>query len=100
MAQHFVETVEDGAIEANAEIVAAAIRSRANNGRRLIVVSVSKSGAEVATALTRLGASGTSEVAAWVNIAGTLQGSPLADESLLQMEEVIEIGRASCRERV
>ena len=89
MAQHFVETVEDGAIEANAEIVAAAIRSRAKNGRRLIVVSVSKSGAEVATALTRLGASGTSEVAAWVNIAGTLQGSPLADESLLQMEEVI-----------
>lgn len=88
-AQHFVETVEDGAIEANAEIVAAAIRARSQSGRRLIIVSVSKSGAEVASALTRLGPSGTSSVAAWVNVVGTLQGSPLADESLLQLEDVV-----------
>jgi hypothetical protein len=89
LAEHFVETIEDGTVETNAEIVAAAIHARAQRGRRLILVSVSKSGAEVALALTRLGNGGTSSVAAWVNIAGTLQGSPLADESLLQWEDMI-----------
>jgi hypothetical protein len=89
LAEHFVETIEDGTIEANAEIVAAGIRARARHGRRLILVSVSKSGPEVALALTRLGNGGTSSVAAWVNIAGTMQGSPLADESLLQWEDMI-----------
>ena len=84
---HFIETVEDGAIEANAEIVAAAIRARSQSGRRLILVSVSKSGAEVAAALTRLGPGGAGSVAAWVNVVGTLQGSPLADESLQQWED-------------
>jgi hypothetical protein len=88
IAQHFVETVEDGTIEANAEMIANAIRARSRTGRRLILVSVSKSGPEVALALTRLGPGETGRVAAWVNIAGTLQGSPLADDSLLQLEEV------------
>jgi hypothetical protein len=88
-AQHFLETVEDGAIEANAEIVAAGIRARARTGRRLILVSVSKSGPEVALALTRLEPGATSSIAAWVNIVGVLQGSPLADENLLQLEEVV-----------
>jgi hypothetical protein len=89
IAQYFVETIEDGAIETNAEIVLSAIRARSQGGRRLVLVSVSKSGAEVALALTRLGSAGTGSVAAWVKIAGTLQGSPLADESLLQLEDVV-----------
>src|SRR6266508_2558120 len=55
LAHYFVETVEDGAIEANADLVAAAIRARGQTGRRMIVVSVSKSGPEFALALTRLG---------------------------------------------
>jgi hypothetical protein len=82
LARHFVETDEDGAIEANAELVVAAIRARVHTGRRLIVVSASKSGPEVALALTRLGPTETRHVGAWVNIVGTLQGSPLADGSL------------------
>ncbi len=82
----FVETVEDGVIEANAEIVMSAIRARARSGRRMILVSVSKSGPEVALALTRLEPGETSAVAAWVNIAGTLQGSPLADDESFQLE--------------
>ena len=89
LTHHFVETVEDGAIEVNAEIVAAAIQQQARAGRRLILASVSKSGAEVALALSRLGPTETDHVVAWVNIAGTLQGSPLADEGLLQFEELI-----------
>jgi hypothetical protein len=85
----FIETSEDGTIEANSEIVAAALRARAAHGRRLILVSVSKSGAEVAEALTRLGADGARRVAAWVNIAGILQGSALADEGLAQWQDWI-----------
>ncbi len=85
---HFVATIEDGAIERNAEIVAAAIRGRSSMGRRLIIVSVSKSGPEVALALTKLGEVNSRRVAAWVNIVGTLQGSALADDGLLQLEEL------------
>ena len=89
LAGHFVETDEDGAIEANADVVAGAIRSRAQRGRRLIVVSASKSGPEVALALTRLGPTETRHVAAWFNIVGTLQGTPLADKRLWQLKDQI-----------
>ena len=39
-------------METNADLVAAAIRDRMQSGRRLIVISASKSGPEVALALT------------------------------------------------
>lgn len=80
---HFVETDDDGAIEANADLVIAAIRARAQTGRRLILVSASKSGPEVALALTKLGLAESRHVAAWINIVGALQGTPMADERLL-----------------
>jgi hypothetical protein len=80
---HFVETVEDGAVETNADIVAAAIVARARSGRRLILISASKSGPEVALALTRLGNTATRHVVAWINTVGALQGTPLTDEQLL-----------------
>jgi hypothetical protein len=69
LACHFVETQDDGAIEANADLVAGAIRARAKSGRRLIVFSASKSGPEVALALTRLGPAATRHVAAWIKCA-------------------------------
>ena len=80
---YFVETIDDGPIESNAEIVMAAISARATSGRRLIVVSASKSGAEVALALTRLGPARTRHVAAWINAVGALQGTPTVDDNLL-----------------
>ena len=86
---HFVETQDDGAIEANADLVAAAIRARVQSGRRLIVISASKSGAEVALALTRLGPAETRHVAAWINTVGVLQGTPLVDEPLFQELEFL-----------
>ncbi|MDH3443502.1 MAG: hypothetical protein OEN50_06225 [Deltaproteobacteria bacterium] len=87
---HFVETDEDGAIEANADLVLAALLARARSGRRAIIVSASKSGAEVGLALTKLGILASRQVAAWVNIVGTLQGTPLADVKLWQeMEDLI-----------
>lgn len=90
IAHRFVETDEDGAIEANADLVAAAIGQPAAGGRRLIVVSASKSGPEVALALTRIGAAAAGHVAAWINIVGTLQGTALADNGLwYQLEDLI-----------
>jgi hypothetical protein len=86
---HFVETQDDGAIEANANLVAAAIRGRAQSGRRLIIISASKSSPEVALALTRLGPAETRHVAAWINTAGVLQGTPLVGEPLFQELEFL-----------
>jgi hypothetical protein len=80
---YFVETQDDGPVEANADLVAAAIRARAQSGRRLIIISASKSGPEVALALTRLGPAETRHVAAWINAVGALQGTPLVDDRLL-----------------
>jgi len=85
----FVETDEEGTVEANADLVIAAIRARAQSGRRLILVSASKSGPEVALALTRLGPAETRHVAAWINTVGALQGSPMADERLAPELEYI-----------
>jgi len=85
----FVETDEEGTVEANADLVIAAIRARAQSGRRLILVSASKSGPEVALALTRMGPAETRHVAAWINTVGALQGSPMADERLAPELEYI-----------
>ncbi|HEY7163798.1 MAG TPA: hypothetical protein VIB79_04505 [Candidatus Binatia bacterium] len=78
-----VDTIDDGPIETNAEIVMAAISARATSARRLILISASKSGAEVALALTRLGPARTRHVAAWINAVGALQGTPLVDDKLM-----------------
>jgi hypothetical protein len=77
---YFVETQDDGTVEANADLVAAAIRARAPSGHRLIIVSASKSGPEVALALTRMEPGETRHVAAWINTVGALQGTLLVDE--------------------
>lgn len=94
LTSHFVETDDDGAVEANADLVIEAIRARAQSGRRLIVVSASKSGSEVALALTRLGPAESRHVAAWINTVGALQGSPMADEHLAPELEYI-VGNVS-----
>jgi hypothetical protein len=86
---HFVETSDDGPIESNAEIVIAAIRARAQSGHRLIIISASKSGPEVALALTKLGPAETRHVATWINAVGALQGTPLIDDDVLPELEFI-----------
>ena len=86
---HFVETQDDGAIETNANLVAAAIQDRSLSSRRLIIVSASKAGSEVALALTRLGPAKTAHVAAWINVVGVLQGTPLVNEHLFRELEFL-----------
>ncbi len=85
----FVETSDDGPVESNAEIVMKAIRARAQSGKRLIIVSASKSSAEVALALTKLGPAETRHVAAWINTVGALKGTPLIDDNVLPELEFI-----------
>src|SRR5262244_4436788 len=85
---HFVETQDDGAVEANADLVAAAIRAHAESGRRLIILSASKSSSEVALALTKLGPAETRHVASWINAMGALQGTPLVDDRLFPDMEI------------
>lgn len=75
-----VATVENGSVEENAAIVAAAVRRHAAAGRTLILLSASKGGAEVAEALGHLLRPGEARaVRAWVNVGGLLRGTPLAD---------------------
>lgn len=74
-----VETDENGAVEDNAAVTARAISDHAAAGRDLIVVSASKSAAEVGLALSQLGPAAAARVRGWLNVVGILRGSPLAD---------------------
>jgi hypothetical protein len=74
---------ESDSVEDNAAAIAAAVRAARSDNAPVIVVSASKSGAEAALALSRLlTPEETTGVAAWVNIAGALHGTPLADAAL------------------
>lgn len=79
VANRLVPTIENGTVEANAAIVAAELRAL-GRGERVILVSASKGGPEVAHALGRLlEPEATRPVRAWINIGGLLRGTPLAD---------------------
>jgi hypothetical protein len=83
VANDLVRIDENGRVDDNAETVAAAIRLHASTGRRIVLVSASKSGAEVALALGReLTAAETRPVVAWLSIGGVVRGSPFADRML------------------
>jgi len=74
---------EDGVVEDNAALIATALRQPAAPGRKRILVSTSKSGGEVALAAGGLlGPEELASVAAWINIGGLIQGTPLVDLGL------------------
>src|SRR5262245_7516074 len=75
-------TGESDSVEANAAIIVETIRTMACASGPLVIVSASKSGAEAALALTGLTPAESACVAAWINIAGALGGTPLADAAL------------------
>lgn len=78
-----IETDENGSVESNAEIIADALRRLQQEGREVLVVSGSKSGAEVAVALGDvLPPEESTHVLAWLSIGGVHQGSPFADWAL------------------
>lgn len=78
-----IETDQSGSVEANAATIAQAVRESEPYGRGLILVSSSKSGAEVALALSRLlTPEESARVAGWLNVGGALHGTPHADAAL------------------
>lgn len=82
MSNRLIETDESGSVEDNAKRIAAAVRESEN--QRILIVSASKGGPEVAHAVGRLlEPEETRSVVAWINIGGLLGGTPLADQALL-----------------
>jgi hypothetical protein len=77
-----VASGESDSVEDNAAAIAAAVRAMDIPRGRIILVSASKSGAEALLALSQLTPQESARVAAWVNIAGALRGTPLADKTL------------------
>ena len=77
-----VASGESDSVEDNAAAIVAAVRAMEHPRGRIILVSVSKSGAEAALALSQLTPEESTRVAAWVNIAGAIHGTPLADKTL------------------
>lgn len=82
IANVLIATRESASVEDNAAAIADAVRG-VGGADGVILVSASKSGAEVALALSRvLTPAESARVVAWVNIVGALAGSPLADSAL------------------
>jgi hypothetical protein len=79
---HLIESGESDSVEDNAAVIVRAIRETGCEDGSIIVVSASKSGAEAALALSGLTSDEAACVAAWINIAGALRGTPLADSAL------------------
>jgi hypothetical protein len=74
---------ESASVEDNAAAIAETVREIGCREGALILVSTSKSGAEVALALARLlTPDETTCVAGWLNSGGALAGTPLADAAL------------------
>lgn len=74
---------ENGSVEHNGDLIAEQLNRLSRSERKIILVSASKGGPEVALALTQLHRTGLDHgVKAWVNIGGTLRGSALADKAL------------------
>ena len=79
---HLIESGESDSVEDNAAVIVRAIRETGCEDGPIVVVSASKSGAEAALALSGLTPDEAACVAAWINIAGALRGTPLADSAL------------------
>ena len=78
-----VETAENGTVEANAGIVAQALRQARELDRPVVLVSVNKGGPEVAYALGHeLAGEDLGHVRGWLNIGGVVGGSSFAQVAL------------------
>ncbi len=76
-----IETEENGTVERNALLIAGKLRELQATNKDIILVSASKSGAEVAHALGEL-AHPAHHVKAWINVGGIVKGTPLADAAM------------------
>jgi hypothetical protein len=78
-----LEIDENGTVEHNGFVIAQQLVTLSRSDQKIILVSASKAGPEVAFALSELQKGNTEHsVKAWVNIGGVLRGSALADRAL------------------
>jgi len=78
-----LEIEENGTVEHNGDLIVQQLVTLSRREPKIIVVSASKAGPEVALALSQLQKNNTEHsVKAWVNIGGVLRGSALADRAL------------------
>jgi len=82
ISSRLIASGESDSVEANAAVIVDTIRAIGCSGGPVVIVSASKSGAEAALALTGLTPAESTCVVAWINIAGALGGTPLADAAL------------------
>ena len=76
-------TDDKGSVECNAALIASRLQQLRQQGKLVVLVSVSKGSAEAALALGQLLSWEESQhVLAWINVNGGLRGSPLADKLL------------------
>ena len=76
------ESGESDSVEDNAAAIIRTVRETGCDGGPVVLVSDSKSGAEAVKALAGLTPEEAACVVAWINIAGALRGTPLADAGL------------------
>ena len=76
------ESGESDSVEDNAAAIIRTLRETGCDGGPVVLVSDSKSGAEAVKALAGLTPEEAACVVAWINIAGALRGTPLADSGL------------------
>lgn len=80
---HFIATGDRSKVEEGARLLADYLVAQRNSERRIILVSASKGGADIAYALGHLLKGKELEhVAGWVSIGGVIRGTPLADVGL------------------
>ncbi|MBI5638557.1 MAG: hypothetical protein HZA03_11360 [Nitrospinae bacterium] len=80
-----IETLEDGGVAANAQIIVSSIRRHLGKQKKIILVSTSKGSTDASVALGGgfISESDVSIVKAWVSVGGILRGTYLADNALL-----------------
>jgi len=81
-----VETGEVDTVESNAACVSRAVVEATATGRRAVLFSASKGGADVLAALGSEPALG-SRIAVWIDLVGLLEGTPLTDPGVADAEE-------------
>ncbi|MDQ3025631.1 MAG: hypothetical protein M3R58_03900 [Pseudomonadota bacterium] len=77
---HLVALRPTGSVEENARILAAAVARHALSGKKILLAGSSSAGPTIHLALgTLVGANEMKSIAAWLNIGGLLQGSPIVE---------------------
>lgn len=76
---HLIELAPNGSVEANAGQIVQTLDRALAGDKRVIVVSASSAGPAVHLALDAIKAAGARAPAAWLNLGGILQGSPLVE---------------------